>query len=252
MFRLTKNGDTLSTKIAQNMLQRIVSEEFPPGTLLPSERELQDDYQVSRAVVREAIKLLSSRKLVTTSRGQGAVVTSNFTEPVVDALLLAFHRSQIHAEDIFSIRKLLEPEAAALAAHNATIQQIRGLTEITNRFEEISFESDISDYKDALNRWGKLDHEFHQLLAESSQNTVLSILVGVIVGIVWNAISNKMPQPTPDRFVVSVKQHKAIARAIAEHDADAARTAMIEHIEASLRNVVSPEKRVEIEIDDLI
>ena len=61
------------------MLQRIVSEEFPPGTLLPSERELQDDYQVSRAVVREAIKLLASRKLVVISRGQGAVVASDFT-----------------------------------------------------------------------------------------------------------------------------------------------------------------------------
>ena len=234
------------------MLQRIVSEEFPPGTLLPSERELQDDYQVSRAVVREAIKLLASRKLVAISRGQGAVVASDFTEPVVDALLLAFHRSQIHAEDIFSVRKLLEPQAAALAAQNVTIQQIRTLTAITNSFEQISFDGENTDFKVSLLRWGKLDHEFHQLLAEASQNTVLSILIGVIVGIVWDAISNKMPQPTPDRFVISVQQHKTIALAIAQHDPEAARQAMIEHIESSLRNVISPEKRIEIELADLI
>jgi len=151
--RLKKHGDTLPTKIAQSMLQRIVSEEFPPGTLLPSERELQDDYQVSRAVVREAIKLLASRKLVAISRGQGAVVASDFTEPVVDALLLAFHRSQIHAEDIFSVRKLLEPQAAALAAQNVTIQQIRTLTAITNSFEQISFDGENTDFKVSLLRW---------------------------------------------------------------------------------------------------
>lgn len=249
---MTKHGDTLPTKIAQNMLQRIVSEEFPPGTLLPSERELQDDYQVSRAVVREAIKLLASRKVVTINRGQGAIVASDFTEPVVDALLLAFHRSQIHAEDIFGIRKMLEPESAALAAQQATVQQIRRLNEMAQKFESITFEGDSSNYKEAVARWGKLDHEFHQLIAEASQNTVLEILISVIVGIVWDAISNKMPKPAPDRFVVSVGQHKAIARAIAEHNPDGARTAMTEHIETSLRNVVSPEKRVEIEIQDLI
>ncbi len=249
---MAKQGDTLPTKIAQHMLQRIVSEEFPAGMLLPSERELQDEYQVSRAVIREAIKLLASRKLVTISRGQGAVVASNLTEPVVDALLLAFHRSQIHAEDIYSVRNLLEPQAAALAAQNATLPQIRRLTELANRFEHISFDSDDDDKKDALIRWGKLDREFHQLLAEASQNAVLGILIAVIVGIVWNAISNKMPEPPPDRFTVSTGQHKNIALAIAQHDAERAREMMREHIQNSLDNVVNRENHIQIEIEHLI
>ncbi len=249
---MVKHDDTLPTKIAQNMLQRIVSEEFPRGTLLPSERELQDDYQVSRAVVREAIKLLASRKLVTISRGQGSVVASDFTEPVIDALLLAFHRSQIRPEDIYSVRGLLEPQAAALAAQNATLPQIRRLSELANNFEKISFESGTDRNKESLVQWGKLDREFHQLLAEASQNAVLGILIAVIIGIVWNAISNKMPEPAPDRFVVAVQQHKAIALAIAHHDAEAARKMMLDHIDTSLNNVVSPESQIEIEIESLI
>ncbi len=249
---MVKQDDTLPTKIAQSMLQRIVSEEFPRGTLLPSERELQDDYQVSRAVVREAIKLLASRKLVTISRGQGSVVASDFTEPVIDALLLAFHRSQIHPEDIYNVRSLLEPQAAALAAQHATLPQIRRLTELANGFENISFESGSDLNQESLIRWGKLDREFHQLIAEASQNAVLGILIAVIIGIVWNAISNKMPEPAPDRFVVAVQQHKAIAQAIAQHDAEVARSIMLEHIDNSLRNVVSPENQIEIEIESLI
>lgn len=234
------------------MLQRIVSEEFPRGTLLPSERELQDEYQVSRAVIREAIKLLASRKLVNSSRGQGSVVASDFNEPVIDALLLAFHRSQIRPEDIYGVRSLLEPQAAALAAQNATLPQIRRLTELANGFEKISFENDSELNKQSLVQWGKLDREFHQLLAEASQNAVLGILIAVIIGIVWNAISNKMPEPTPDRFVVAMQQHKAIAQAISRHDADAARTIMLEHVQTSLRNVVKPENQIEIEIERLI
>ncbi len=249
---MVKQDDTLSTKIAQNMLQRIVSQEFPRGTLLPSERELQDEYQVSRAVVREAIKLLASRKLVNISRGQGSVVASDFTEPVIDALLLAFHRSQIRPEDIFGVRSLLEPQAAALAAQNATLPQIRRLTELANGFEKITFENGSELNKESLVQWGKLDREFHQLLAEASQNAVLGILIAVIIGIVWNAISNKMPEPAPDRFAVSIQQHKAIALAVARRDVEAARSSMSEHIETSLRNVVSPESQIEIEIDRLI
>jgi len=249
---VVKQDDTLSTKIAQNMLQRIVSEEFPRGTLLPSERELQDEYQVSRAVIREAIKLLASRKLVNSSRGQGSVVASDFNEPVIDALLLAFHRSQIRPEDIFGVRSLLEPQAAALAAQHATLPQIRRLTELANGFEKISFENDSELNKESLVQWGKLDREFHQLLAEASQNAVLGILIAVMIGIVWNAISNKMPEPTPDRFVVSIQQHKAIALAVAQREVEAARSTMIEHIETSLRNVVSLENQIEIEIERLI
>ncbi len=249
---MVKQGETLPTKIAQNMLQRIVSDEFPPGSLLPSERELQDNYQVSRAVVREAIKLLASRKLITISRGQGAVVTSDFTEPVLDALLLAFHRSQIHAEDIYSVRKFLEPQAAALAAQHATIQQIRRLSDLASKFETISFDIEAADNDTSFVQWGKFDVEFHTLLAEASQNTVLSILISVLVGVIWNAVSSKMPTPTHDRFKIAVQQHKAITLAVAQHDAEGARQTMIEHIETSLHNVVNPEKRVDIEIGNLI
>src|SRR5258705_10402969 len=138
------------------MLQRIVSEEFPPGTLLPSERELQDEYQVSRAVVREAIKLLASRKLVSISWGQGVVVTSDLKEPVADALMLAFHRSNIRTEDIYTIRVLLEPHSAALAAQHATIPQSRRLTELAQEFEKLSMEGDLETRHTSVKHWSKL------------------------------------------------------------------------------------------------
>lgn len=249
---MIKPDATLPTRVAQSLLQRIISDEFPPGTILPSERELQEEYQVSRAVVREAMKLLASRKLLSISHGQGAVVTSDFTEPVMDALLLAFHQSDIRAEDIYNVRRLLEPQSAELAAHYATLPQIRRLTDLAASFDDVSFHGSEEVIRESLKRWGNLDREFHQLLAESSQNAVLGILITVIVGIVWNSISINMPTPSPERFSVAVRQHQAIAAAVARRDGQAARQAMSDHIETSLRNVVSPEDRVLVQVETLI
>ena len=249
---MTKPPDALPTKIAQSLLQRIISAEFPPGTLLPSERELQDEYHVSRTVVREAIKLLTSRKLLNSVRGQGTVVATNITEPVMDALLLAFYQSQIRREDIFKVRLVLEPESAAMAAQNATIPQIRRISEIAQSFVRLSPDGDEVAKRDYLTQWGKLDREFHQLLAEASQNAVFGILITVIIGIVWNAISVKVPRPTAEQFAISVRQHEAIALAVAAHDTDAARRMMIEHIETSLQNVITPEDRMQLQVESLI
>src|SRR5689334_12016764 len=82
---------------------------------------LQGEFGVSRSVVREAIKWLVARGLVSTSSGQSAVVGTDFTRPAADALLLAFHHARVHIEDLLAIRALLEPEIAALAATNATV-----------------------------------------------------------------------------------------------------------------------------------
>ncbi len=250
--RVTKQPQALPTQIAQQLLQRIISGEFAPGTLIPSERELQAEYQVSRAVIREAIKLLESRKLISTSRGQGAVVASSVTEPVMDALLLAFYQSQIRTEDLFTIRILLEPQGAALAAQHATLPQIRRLTELAKQFEAVTMLGDEAAIAEDLQKWGKIDREFHQLIAEASQNAVFSILITVLIGIVWNSISAKVSTPSADRFTFAAAQHQAIARAIAERDAAGAEQAMREHVEISLRNIISPEDRVQIQLETLL
>src|SRR4029078_7428342 len=90
---MARRSSALPEKIAQDLMQRILTNEFDTSSMLPSERALQDAYGVSRTVVREALKLLAARGLVTTGTGQGAVVNKNSTAPAIDALVLAFHRS---------------------------------------------------------------------------------------------------------------------------------------------------------------
>src|SRR5215210_6463700 len=135
---MARRSSALPEKIAQDLMQRILSNEFDTSSMLPSERVLQDAYGVSRTVVREALKLLAARGLVTTGTGQGAVVSKNLTAPAIDALVLAFHRSHARLEDLLTTRLLLEPESAAQAAQHATLIQIRRLHELSHALGELS------------------------------------------------------------------------------------------------------------------
>jgi GntR family transcriptional repressor for pyruvate dehydrogenase complex len=235
---MVKRASALPVQVAQSLLQRIIAEEFPAGTVLPSERELQDHYGVSRPVVREAIKLLEARGLIAANSGQGAVVASDMTSPARDALVLAFFRAHACAEDILDTRVLLEPEIAALAARQATALQIRRLNSVARAFDDADLDGSEEAREKLLERWPATDARFHVLLAEASQNPVLAILIEVIVGILWRQrrIGTRYPPDTERQRAQA--QHRAIADAVAARDPDVARRAMIEHL-ASTRTSVS-------------
>ncbi|HEY8598534.1 MAG TPA: FadR/GntR family transcriptional regulator [Thermomicrobiales bacterium] len=229
---MVRRASALPVQVAQSLLQRIIAEEFPAGTVLPSERELQDHYGVSRPVVREAIKLLAARGIIATSSGQGAVVASDMTSPARDALVLAFFRAHASAEDILNTRTLLEPEIAAMAATQATPLQIRRINSMTRAFDGELDGSEESQTRLA-DRWSTTDARFHVLLAEASQNPVLAILAEVIVGILWQQRrSGRNYHPGPEREL-ALSQHRLIAAAVAARDPEAARQAMLEHLQST-------------------
>jgi DNA-binding FadR family transcriptional regulator len=228
---MTKRPDILSNQVAEAMLRRILSEEFGPGSFLPSERELQEEYQVSRTVIREAIKLLGARGLITTNSRQGTIVNPDITEPVTNAMLLALHRSRAYVEDMVNTRILLEPPIAALAAQHATVVQIRELLSLSDNFTRMKVDPNQPDYEENRRAWLNNDRQFHILLAESTQNPVLPILVEVVHGMMWHQSVLVKYTVTLEHHNIVIHQHDAIARAIAEHDPETARQAMIEHLE---------------------
>ena len=182
--------------------------------------------------MREAIKLLAARGIIATSSGQGAVVASDMTSPARDALVLAFFRAHASAEDILNTRTLLEPEIAAMAATQATPLQIRRINSMTAAFDGELDGSEESQTRLA-DRWSTTDARFHVLLAEASQNPVLAILAEVIVGILWQQRrSGRNYHPGPERELAQ-SQHRIIAAAVAARDPEAARQAMLEHLQST-------------------
>jgi DNA-binding FadR family transcriptional regulator len=234
---MARRGSALPEKIAQDLMQRILMGEYDDASILPSERALQDAYGVSRTVVREALKLLAARGLVTTGSGQGALIGKNLTAPAIDALLLAFHRAHVRLDDLLNTRLLIEPEVAALAAQHATPLQIRRLHELTQALADLSGSDQPAL---AASRSYDLNAQFHTLLAQASQNPVLEILIAILVGIIWRQQNTVDLRQPPERHARTAQQHEAIVQAVTARDPAAARRAMLDHLETtrqSLSNV---------------
>ncbi|MDZ4763233.1 MAG: FadR/GntR family transcriptional regulator [Chloroflexota bacterium] len=226
-----KRSEGLTNQVADNMQFRIISHEFSPGSFLPSERELQAEYQVSRTVIREAIRLLVARGLITTNSRQGNVVNTDNNASLSEAMRLAFYRSNVYVEDILSTRLILEPSIVELAAQHASATQIRDLLSLSDAFKNITVDPAQSNYVENRQRWLENDRRFHILLAEASQNPVLPILIEVTVGLLWHQSSLITLSLSIEHHQIVSRQHEAIALAVQERHPAQARSAMLAHLE---------------------
>jgi DNA-binding FadR family transcriptional regulator len=231
---MARRTSALPEKIAQDLLRRIIANEFADANLLPSERTLQDSYGVSRTVVREALKLLAARGLVSTGGGQVTMITTNFTAPAIDALVLAFHRANVRIEDLLRTRLLIEPAVAALAAEHATPLQIRGLHELTSEMARLA---EITPSVRAASYSFDNNARFHTLIAQASQNPVMEILIEMLVGIVWRQQNTIDAQQPLERHIQTAEQHAQIVRAIEDRDPEAARQAMTNHLTNTRKSI---------------
>jgi len=120
----------------------ILSGALDPGTALPTEPELANQYGVSRAVIRDATRLLLARGLVDVRHGRGVFVTHSQSEAFGDALLLALRRAGATAWDLQEFENLLFPAVIELIAERATssdLAEIRGTaSEYLEQFEATS------------------------------------------------------------------------------------------------------------------
>ena len=238
---MAKRASALPAKVANALLQRILSEEFPAGAPLPTERELQEQYQVSRPVVREAIKWLDSRGLISTRSGYGAVVGSDLTGAATNAVLLAFHRSNVCTEDLLRTREVLEPEIAALAAQHATPPQIRQIKTLSRALDGIMVEGETQIHQQQTELWTSTDARFHVLLAEATQNPVMAVLINVLVGILWMQRRAEGYELTDELRDTAIRQHKAIADAVAARNSDEARQLMVQHLGSTYNHLATLE-----------
>ena len=126
---------TLGEKTAQNLLEMIQQKEYAPGDKLPTEAELVETLGVGRNTVREALRILMSRNIVTIRQGSGTFISEK--NGVADDPLGFFmmdDRRQL-TEDLIQARLILEPALAALAAQNGSEKEIKDLERILEELE---------------------------------------------------------------------------------------------------------------------
>lgn len=214
------------------MLDDIVDGAYPVGERLPSESELARRLSVSRGVVREVLRSLEDRAVLSIRHGRGSWVRPNGDWNVLDADVLAALMPTPASVELLTqyleCRRILETEAAALAAERASSKNLSDMADALARMTDLAVASQTDP--DANRRFHAADIAFHGAIFEASGNRVLPRVVEPI----QHAMETLRPQLAlhPEhRLRKTLPEHKAILAAIADHNADEARAAMEAHLE---------------------
>jgi GntR family transcriptional repressor for pyruvate dehydrogenase complex len=213
----------LHEQIADKIQRLVVEQEFQPGNKLPPERELAKMLNVSRPTVSEAMRLLQHRGLVDRRPGSGTYLIKMRLDALVEPIRRFISFADCSLGDLMQVRELLEPGAAALAAVNATPEDIEILKQ---RVEAIDSAFQSQDPE----KLAVTDSQFHIEVANASGNELLAAITGGISQLV----TDWLEQYTRHVFNEdNIKAHHLILEAIAERSPDRARQVCASHIQAS-------------------
>jgi len=201
--------------------------ELRPGDKLPPERELAEQFGVSRTAVREAVKALHEKGLIEVLPGKGTFIsniTDSTSEVMRDSLDLIVNVGLVNGlVELVQVRTLLEPGIAALAAEMATPEDVQAMQQAVDTMDTALDDADV--YVEA-------DLEFHRALAKASQNSLITILLDPIVDLLREQRKRIfLVEGGPER---GQYHHKRILEAVAIHNPMAAREAMALHLKQVL------------------
>lgn len=211
----------LYEQIVQQIEESILTGLLKAGDQLPAERELAQQFGVSRTAVREAVKALREKGLVEAYSGRGTFITNGTSQAIRQSLDRMIKIGQPNGfMQLVEVREMLEPEIAALAATRIEPQHLSSMREAVAVMDRER--TDAGAYIEA-------DLDFHLALAEAALNPLILSLIDSIVGVLREQRMRIFELPGgPERGQF---HHKRILEAVEQRDPEKARAAMRAHLQ---------------------
>ena len=240
---MRSSNRSLAGRIVDTLRDMVESGKLTLGQQLPPERELAVQLGVSRTALREALHTLAALGLVEVRHGRGVFVTGSSIQAAAQRLSSTIgiqngqtgrvgqQESVSRIRELFEIRRVLEGAAAEWAAQRATDEQIAEMRSVLITDHDIR-NAESPDFT----LISELDGRLHALIAASTTNRTLILLMSVLLDELSLARSNSLT--LPERITRSLHQHEALVNAIAAHNSENARIAMVEHINDVERTIL--------------
>lgn len=232
----------VADEVAERIERLILDGVLKAGQALPSERRLTEKLGVSRTALREGLKLLRAREIISTMQGKGSYV-AHMSKVDAGPLMHLFNSQPRTLYDLLEVRSLLESESARLAALRGTEADF---IMIRRRYDEMvkaqTAETDTATH-------AHLDHAFHLAICEASHNPVLvhtlQSLTDLLLGSVFACVNNLYHRQPQKRQID--RQHTKLFNAVIGRQPELARKAASEHVDSvrdSLSDIEQEEQRL--------
>jgi GntR family transcriptional repressor for pyruvate dehydrogenase complex len=213
------NRQSLSERIAKEILSLIRRGELKPGDKLPPERDLAKRFQVSRTAIRESLSSLAFMNVIRTTQGDGTYISDLEAEGLSEHLGMIFSARKRTILNLFEARKIVEVACAGLSAERINSDEINEMHEVLDKYLEGAMRGEP---------FRESDHDLHRHIAKTSKNPILADFLISIEALTLE--SRKQTSALPGIREAATKQHEEIVTAIANRDPDAAREAMYTHL----------------------
>jgi DNA-binding FadR family transcriptional regulator len=224
-YRSKPEGKSMHGRIVRELGLRILGGELAPGDRLPSEAELIEKYEVSRPVLREAVRVLVAKGLVMSRQRAGATVRPrsewHLLDPDVLYWMIQTRPAPEFVKTLMGMRRVFEPGAAALAAQAATDEQLAGIARAYDGMVAAGTSDDLLEP----------DLAFHRRIAEATGNDLMAY-IGTMMSLALRE-SIKLSSRLPTAHALSLPRHKAILTALQHRDSAAAHQATVLQLDAT-------------------
>ena len=208
----------LASRVADRIVDDVIVADWPVGEVLGSEPELLERYGVSRAVFREAVRLVEHQHVARMRRGPGGglVVTEPSIEAIIDATLLYLHRVDARLDEVFEARVILEELVIDVAVERLTADDVEHLRQIVDQEQA----GDVRNPR-----------TLHGALAAATRNPAFELFVDLLNQMTLLYMSDPA-ELTPKVRADAHRAHARIVDAVAARDAAAGRRRMRRHLDA--------------------
>lgn len=243
MTNASVKSERAAEAVAQHLESLILEGSLRPDNRLLPERELAERLNVSRSTLRDGLRILEERGLLTPAGRSGTRVAQLGAAAIADPLIAMLARHAEADDDYLEFRGIVESAAAGLAATRATGVERDRIRACLDRMDRAHAGADPAEEAEA-------DAELHLLIYEASHNLTLLQIKQALAGVLRaDVIQNRSRLFTvPATRELLHQQHRAIADAILTQDADAARQAAEAHI-AYLRQASREIREAETRLD---
>lgn len=224
----------LNEQIAHHIEQYIIEHQLEPGSQLPSERDMVQIFGVSRPTVGKALSTLEQRGMVRKVVGRGSFVIDMPHSIITDTIQRFFQFGDCSHEQLITLREILEPEIAALAAIHISPELGDKLAELAERHKATYFLRDVASNQVHV----ESDTAFHHTLALATSNALIIAISSGIHQIleIWLKAQREvwLSMKTNKRLdQAGQTAHQKICEAVLGHDPVAARRCMREHLKVA-------------------